>query len=266
VTAPTTTGPTEPPLDQRTNRAALEEQRDFLLRSLDDLERERLAGDVDEHDYAALKDDYTARAAAVIRAIEVRRDPVAPRPSGRRWARSVAWAAGVVVFAVLAGVLVAQSAGRRDPGGFATGDIRQTVAGRLNEAGGLMSEGRFDEAIERYDSVLADQPANPEALTYRAWALRLSGQREEGFTGLIEAATIVPDYPDVHALLAVVFFQEGLYELAAREVELVEGLDAPADIRELIEPLAAQIDAAIAEQRPPGERPPDADPQVGGGT
>ncbi|HYZ97739.1 MAG TPA: hypothetical protein VE575_03240, partial [Acidimicrobiales bacterium] len=50
--------------------AALEEQRDFLLRSLEDLEREHDAGDVDDHDYAALKDDYTARAARTIRAIE----------------------------------------------------------------------------------------------------------------------------------------------------------------------------------------------------
>src|SRR5690606_37957028 len=41
---------------------ALEEQRDFLLRSLDDLEREREAGDLDDDDYQALKDDYTARA------------------------------------------------------------------------------------------------------------------------------------------------------------------------------------------------------------
>jgi hypothetical protein len=34
-------------------RAPLEEQRDFLLRSLDDLEREHDAGDIDETDYEA---------------------------------------------------------------------------------------------------------------------------------------------------------------------------------------------------------------------
>src|SRR4051794_18690615 len=43
--------------------AALEEQRDFLLGSLRDLDAEHDAGDVDEADYLALKDDYTARAA-----------------------------------------------------------------------------------------------------------------------------------------------------------------------------------------------------------
>jgi hypothetical protein len=52
--------------------AVLDEQRDFLLRSLADLEREHEAGDVDDHDYVTLKDDYTARAARTIRAIEGR--------------------------------------------------------------------------------------------------------------------------------------------------------------------------------------------------
>jgi tetratricopeptide (TPR) repeat protein len=243
--------------------AALEEQREFLLRSLDDLERERAAGEVDEHDYAALKDDYTARAAVVIRAIEQRRArstagemssaPTAGAPARRsgttrRWSRSVAWAVGVLAFAVLAGVLVAQSAGRREAGQVATGDIRQSVANRLNEAMALMAEGEHEAAIERFDAVLADQPTRGEALTYRAWALRLSGQREEGFTALLDAATVDPDYPDVHALLAVVFFQEGLPELAKRELALLEELDPPAHVRELVGPLEERIDAALEDE------------------
>ena len=50
---------------------ALEEQRDFLLGSLDDLEREHEAGDVDDVNYEVLKSDYTARAAAVDRKSDV---------------------------------------------------------------------------------------------------------------------------------------------------------------------------------------------------
>ena len=49
--------------------ARLEEERDFLLTSLRDLELEREAGDIDELDYTRLRDDYTARAATVLRAI-----------------------------------------------------------------------------------------------------------------------------------------------------------------------------------------------------
>lgn len=49
---------------------SLEEDRDYLLRSLEDLEQEREAGDIDEADYLALKEDYTARAADVLRALD----------------------------------------------------------------------------------------------------------------------------------------------------------------------------------------------------
>ena len=65
------------------DRAPLEEQRDFLLRSLDDLEREHDAGDIDETDYLALRDDYTVRAAAVLRSLEahaaLQTEPAGPK-------------------------------------------------------------------------------------------------------------------------------------------------------------------------------------------
>ena len=81
-------------------RAALEDQRAFLLSSLADLDAEWDAGDIAEDDYLALKDDYTARAAAVLRALDRldgrpaagagpvapsgRRSPARPRPGPRR--------------------------------------------------------------------------------------------------------------------------------------------------------------------------------------
>ena len=235
-----------------TDLGALEEQRDFLLRSLDDLERERTAGDVDEHDYEALKDDYTARAAAVLRAIDAKRSPVATSAPRQPWGRTLAWVAGVVAFAAVAGVLVAQSAGRRDPGDVATGDIRQTIAERLNGAFTLLAERDFEGAIAGYDDVLEDEPTNAEALTYKAWALWLSDQQEEGFTAMLQAATAASDYPDAHAFLAVMFFRQGLVAEAARELDLLEDLDPPPHIQELIEPLAEEIDAALDDQGQPG--------------
>ena len=48
-------------------RTALEEERDFLFRSLRDLDAERTAGDIDDEDYQSLRDDYTVRAAEVVR-------------------------------------------------------------------------------------------------------------------------------------------------------------------------------------------------------
>ncbi|MEY3478605.1 MAG: hypothetical protein RL415_868, partial [Actinomycetota bacterium] len=45
----------------------LQEQRDFLLNSLRDLEREHKFGDIDDQDYESLRKEYVSRAAAVIK-------------------------------------------------------------------------------------------------------------------------------------------------------------------------------------------------------
>jgi len=227
-------------------RAALEDQRDFLLRSLEDLDCEHEAGDVDERDYAALKDDYTARAAAVLRALGAGQAPPAPtprRPVGRR----LAVFAGVLVFAGLAGLLVAQASGRRDAGDLPSGDVRQSVTEKLNEATRLLSEGDASGAVDLYDEVLADQPANAEALTYRGWALyTFLGNEEEGLSSLLDAATADATYPDVHAFLAVVFLRSGLVEQAGRELDRLEALDPPPAMLELTAGLRDEIDAALA--------------------
>ena len=148
--------------------AALEEQRDFLLRSLEDLEREHDAGDVDDHDYASLKDDYTARAARSIRAIEAaprRGSPPPVRP--RSWPRTMAAIAVVVAFAVVAGVLVARFSGRREAGDALTGDIRESTRTQLDNARLALQQERYDDAVEIYDAVLSEQPDNAEAMAYK---------------------------------------------------------------------------------------------------
>jgi tetratricopeptide (TPR) repeat protein len=224
---------------------ALEEQRDFLLRSLEDLEREHEVGDVDDHDYAALKDDYTARTAAVLRAIEaVSVPPAEPRrPAGRRVLALV----GVLAFAGLAGLLVAQASGRRDQGDLSSGDVRQSVTEKLNEAGRLLAQRDAEGAIALYDEVLEDQPTNAEALTYKGWALYiLVGDQEAALSALLDAATAHREYPDVHAFLAVVFFRSGLVEQADNELDRLDALDPPADIRQLTETLRDEIDAVLA--------------------
>lgn len=222
----------------------LEEQRDFLLRSLEDLEREHAAGDVDAHDYATLKDDYTARAATVLRAIEA--GQARPGPMLRRpWRRTALLGLGVAAFAVLAGVLVAQTAGRRDSGEVVTGDIRQSVTEKLNEARRRSSAGELVAAIELYDEVLTDDPGNAEALTYKGWVLTLSGQGEDGLTTLLEAATANPSYPDVHAFLAIVFFRNGLVEQASRELDRLDALDPPPVISDLTANLRTQINQGL---------------------
>ena len=82
-----TAGPARPPSSStRIAWPRLEEERSFLLRSLRDLDAERAAGDVDEHDYVTLRDGYTKRAADVMREIDdgrARLPTAAPSELGR---------------------------------------------------------------------------------------------------------------------------------------------------------------------------------------
>jgi tetratricopeptide (TPR) repeat protein len=225
--------------------AALEEERDFLLRSLDDLEREHEAGDVDDHDYEVLKDDYTARAARVIRAIETHQARLAAAKRPRSWRRIALTTLGVVAFAVVAGVLVADAAGRRGSGDTLTGDIRTTTRDRLAEALELASEQRYEEAVEVYDEILAEQPDHAEALTYKGWAQYLSGD-PEGIGTLTAAVEADPEFPDAHAFLALILARAGRTDAALMELDRLEALDPPPDVAALVSGLRAELEAQQA--------------------
>ena len=149
--------------------AALEEERDFLLRSLRDLEAERDAGDIDEADYAQLKDDYTRRAATAIRSIDRQQAELRNRP-GIRWRQALVWLVGLALLGGVSGLLIARSAGTRSDGETITGGTRTSVVTRLNQARALLGEqDRWDDAIDLYESVIEEQPSNTEALTYEGW-------------------------------------------------------------------------------------------------
>ena len=153
-----------------TDRDRLSEERDFLLESLRDLERERAAGDIDDGDYQALRDDYTVRAARIIRELEEGEEPLVRRTS--TWRKVVSWSIVVALIASGAGWLVAAQSGQRLPGQTITGGIEDSTASILSQARAI----NFEDpalAIELYGRVLELDPDNVEALTYRAWLVSL---------------------------------------------------------------------------------------------
>jgi tetratricopeptide (TPR) repeat protein len=176
-----------------TERTTLEAERDFLLRSLDDLEVERQGGNVDDDTYRVLHDDYTARAAAVIRSLQdgVARPPPAA-PAAPRWMR-VATVAGILLFAVLAAVLLARAVGTRDPGQTATGNEQQSsedaldrlaaaataqpdnYAARIAYARALLGNDPA-QALAEYDAAGRLDPTQAEPPTYVGWISALAAR------------------------------------------------------------------------------------------
>ena len=191
--------------------ARLEEEREFLLQSLRDLEREREAGDIDDADYARLRDDYTTRAAATLRAIDQHSSETpggAPAATvGAAGALRNTWlvalvGAGVLSVAVLAGVLVARSSGDRVANRPLTGAVPPTVAlDDLTRARQLFSERNFLDALKLYDKVLKREPNNVEALTYRGWLLFQASPADftdRALQSLDRAVAVDPAFPDAH--------------------------------------------------------------------
>jgi tetratricopeptide (TPR) repeat protein len=225
---------------------ALQEQRDFLLRSLDDLEEEHVAGDVDDEDYRSLRDDYTTRAARVIRALDAHQARVAgPRSSKARW-RAVATVAGVVLFALGAGVLVAQAAGRRQSGDSLTGNIRQSTRDQVDDAISVAAGGDFAAAVDDLDAVLQDDPDNVEALTYKGWFQYRSS--DPGFMDtLTDAVATDPEYPAAHAFLAVILRDLEQYDYALLELDRLDRLDPPQEILDQVAGLREDLEERGAQ-------------------
>ena len=226
--------------------AGLEEERDFLLRSLQDLEREHDAGDVDDADYEELKDDYTARAAAVIRAIENRTAVAKSLRPQRDWRRTALGLVIVGVLAVGAGWLVFRNAGTRAPGQGLTGDARQDSANLILKAQGLtgqaqasLQEGdakkalkQFEAAVQAYDDALEISPDNVEALTYRGWVLHtiavnsdasVAAQLDEQALGYLnEAIATDPTYSDARVFRAILERNAGNFAAAKADLDRID--------------------------------------------
>lgn len=235
--------------------ALLEEERDFLLRSIDDLDAERDAGDVEAGEYERLRDDYTARAAAVLRSLEAGVDAraQAPRSSTRR---KVAVGAGVVAFVVLAAVLLGGTLGERLPGETVTGNeqLRATepvtgepdepdepgdlealaraveerpgdVDARLSYADALLEAGEGAEALRQYDEAARLDPANAYPHVRAAFIVFNAGLVDEALARLDEAERVDPDFASTHFFRGIVLLngrgdEDGARDAFERYLEL----------------------------------------------
>ena len=233
------------------NRSALEDERDFCLRSLRDLDAERAAGDIDAQDYTALKARYTLRAAAAIRALAGEPlgppagdgDPAGPAagrdrfaggtaPEGRasrglsrfrrRWRRAMAVAAAAALAAVAAWAVVASSATRL-PGQPISGQALggEATARVLLEAQQAADRGNDLAAVKDYQKILDADPRQPAALTGEGWILAQTQQPslvDRGLGMLASAESADPGYAPAHLYRGIALLSEGDYAGAVPEL------------------------------------------------
>lgn len=247
-----------------TSRAGAQEELVGLLRSLDDLDAELAAGDLDPDDYARLRDDYTARAAALSRALDepgvTRMVPVKPV---RRWRRVAVWTT-VVAFAAGAAWLATATLGQRLPGQTATGNAQSgpessaralaaavkddpsDVSARLAYARFLLRNDRPVDALKQFDAASRLDPDDGESRAYSGWLVYQAGLVDEARRRLDEAIRVAPDYPDAHLFRGILLLRAANDRAgAAAEIERYIAL-SPAG------PLAAEVRALLDEARAGG--------------
>jgi hypothetical protein len=181
-------------------RWRLEDQRDFLVRSLADLRSEFAAGDLEARDYEALLARDEGRLSAVedelrgLDAEESETDAAAAGPghpdpdeAKRATRRRRPLLAVIATVALTAGatLLVIHLASPRLPGQPETGSAPQNLAKevltQLAEASILVEEGTstsLDQALTVYRTVLVEDPTQPQALAETGWL-----EWEAGFSG-----------------------------------------------------------------------------------
>ena len=128
------------------------------------------------------------------------------------------------------------------------------------------------DAAALYAQVLASDPENVEALTYRGWTLALDAVQTGGATSsdasadgsddvvaelrdavdsLSKATDLDPTYPDPKCFLGIVNLRILQQPAAAQPwVEACLAADPPADIRGLVEGLSAEIAADLGQPTP----------------
>lgn len=209
--------------------------REFLERSLTDLDREYAAGDLERVDYERLRADYERR---------LRGEGPPPRPPARR-SLVLLSVAFVVLVAVAAGVLVARAAGRREDGRSITGgdsvpsaSTPATIPAELARCRPL--EG--GEAIDCYTAYTEANPDDPDGfMEFGLFAVNagLAAQRTEllnaGESFLRRALDIDPGHLPARTYLAVLLERTDRAEEAAAECERLAAADVPAELTQLVD-------------------------------
>jgi tetratricopeptide (TPR) repeat protein len=266
--------PEESPSGQapdRSSRWLLNDEREFLSRSLDDAEREHDAGDLSDGDYQVLVARDRRRLAAVeaelaalgpaaggevagtddVVADHVAPDhdvvpPASPRRSRRsEWRRVgvIASCALIVAGAVLLVGHALQSAAPGQPvtGGI-TGSKQQVIEQQLAEANTFNNEGQDLAALQVLEKVLMEDPSDPEALADAGWLQWNTGYRDRsasveaaGLADVHKAVRVAPSYYKGHFYLALIlYFGDGDDRAAATQFGRFLADDPPESVVALV--------------------------------
>lgn len=172
-----------------------------LERELQALDEELAAGDLEELDYAVLRERALRRAAA---------RPTVVTRAAARWRWPVAGAAAAAIVAVT----LVPALRQRGPNAFPTGNdfAAQPEASwvvQWREAEAALKLGKTETAVDRYRLAVAFAPDFAELRARLGFALAQAGRTEEALVQLRRAVRGEPSLPLARLYLGAVLLREG---------------------------------------------------------
>ncbi len=195
----------------------LQSEKEFLLRSLDDLEKEFAAGDIDSDHFERLRSDYTARCANIIRELRGESRAQPKRVTKRRSLIFI----GLVVLTIASGAALVSAVGHRSSGQQVTGknvapsrkELERAVKltpgdfdARMKLARELLTEQNYAGELNQFDAAAKLDASDGESRAYGAWIVYLANLPDEALTRLDAASAADPVYPDTHFFRGMVLF------------------------------------------------------------
>ena len=211
------------------------EQKEFLLKSLQELDQELESGNLSSDDHDMLVRRYTRELASIAESEEAASSGQQPKKGYRT--KALLWSLGVVLLGVVAGITVSQTSGDRSEGESITGSIRKSVNTQISEAQMLLgNRDRWGEAIEIFDQVLEVQPSNVEAMTYRSWLNYQSGADADiQIAAWEEVLVLEPSYPDALVFISIALSNEGRHSQAATYLDELRSSPVREDILGIVQ-------------------------------
>lgn len=196
----------------------LHSERDALYQAIRELELDYQTGKLSQEDYRALRRDYQAKAARLLKRLDalgasagvtaqapqrIAGQPAKPLVSGRL--STALWAVGILGVGIALGFLLHRSLFSGNPTRAMTpaaprqGAMSlEMIRGMLAAAHQSLEQGRYSEAIAAYKAILDRDPRNVEAITHLGIVAGMAGHTDTALQAFDKALAVDPSY--AHAL------------------------------------------------------------------
>ena len=211
----------------------VENEKYFLIKSLNDLDDELAKGDISQKDYLQLTRRYKRR----LITLNIRKPSSSQKPKLQNATKTWLTVAFLVAVAVVSGLAIANFSGERSASETLTGSIRKSTVTKLQEAQQLLSDSKtWPQAIDIYEEVLEEQPSNVEAMTYRAWlSYRQGAASEPLIEEWNEVRLLNPEFADAIVFLTIALSDEGRFSEALSQLKELKEIEVAPQLQSVLD-------------------------------